>query len=93
MPVSLFRSLFQIYLITAVLLISSFASAHTLIHLTKSNCLSSLLYGLESVRLSNTDVHNFCFPFNAYVKMLHVNELAINKLVPILFWPIEQTTD
>ena len=38
--------------------LGSFASADTLIHLMKSNCLSSLLFGMESVRLSKTDVHN-----------------------------------
>ena len=44
--------------------LGSFASAETLIHLMKSNCLSSLLFGLESVRLSKTDVHNLSFPLN-----------------------------
>ena len=60
--------------------LGSFASAETLIHLMKSNCLSSLLFGLESVRLSRTDVNNLSFPLNrAYVKMLHINESAIIK--------------
>ena len=60
--------------------LGSFASADTLIHMMKCNCLSSLLFGLESVRLSKTDVHNLSFPLNrAFIKMLHINESVTIK--------------
>ena len=92
----LIRLHFFVILIPFYAKLGSSASADTLIHLMKSNCLSSLLFGMESVRLSKTDVHNLSFPLNrAYVKMLHVNESATIKWCQYFFGqlPIEQTID
>ena len=71
--------------------------AETLIHLMKSNCLNSLLFGLELMMIwSRTDVHNLSFPRNrAYVKMLHINESATIKWYQYFFGqlPTEQAID
>ena len=47
----------------------------TIVHLIKSHCLSVLLYNLEAVRLSKSNINELCFPLNrSFVKIFHVGE-------------------
>ena len=47
----------------------------TLLNLMKTNCLSILLYNVEAVYLTKTNVHDLCFPLNrSYVKIYHVQD-------------------
>ena len=49
-------------------------SIDTLIHLLNTNCLSTLLYGLEAFNLTKSNFNDLQFPLNrAYIKMFHVN--------------------
>ena len=46
----------------------------TLIHLLKTHCLSVLMYNLESLHLTKTNLNDLQFPINrAYIKIFHVN--------------------
>ena len=57
--------------------LGSSASCETLIQLMKSNCLSALLYNLESVTLSKSNLNDLSFPLNrAFVKIFHVNDTS-----------------
>jgi hypothetical protein len=50
-------------------------SVDTIVHLMKSNCLSALLYNLESINLSKTDINNLKFPiFRAFMKIFHTDD-------------------
>ena len=47
----------------------------TLLNLMRTNCLSILLYNVEAVHLTKTNVHDLCFPLNrSYVKIYHVQD-------------------
>jgi hypothetical protein len=47
----------------------------TIVHLMKINCLSVLLFNLEAVGLSKTDINNLKFPvFRAYMKIFHIDD-------------------
>ena len=52
----------------------------TIVHLLKSNCLSTLLFNLESINLSKSDINNLKFPVSrAFVKIFHIKEtVSIN---------------
>ena len=50
-------------------------SVETIVHLMKVNCLSAMLYNLESVNLTKTDISKLEFSLGrAYVKMFHVRD-------------------
>ena len=50
-------------------------SFDTIVHLLKSNCLSVLLFNLESVNLTKTNLNNLDFPLHrAFIKIFHVKE-------------------
>ena len=49
------------------------SSAETIVHLMEVNCLSAMLYNLESVNLTKTDISKLEFSLGrVYVKMFHV---------------------
>ena len=55
--------------------LGSSSNPDTLVHLIKSHCLSVLLYNLEAVHLSKSNLNDLCFPLNrSYVKIFHVND-------------------
>ena len=55
--------------------LGSLNNPDTLIHLIKSNCLSVLLYNVEAVHLSKTNVNELSYPLDrAYVKVFHVQD-------------------
>ena len=55
--------------------LGSINNPDTLIHLVKSNCLSILLYNIEAVHLSRTNINELSYPLDrAYVKVFHVQE-------------------
>ena len=67
-------------------------SFDTIVHLLKSNCLSVLLFNLESVNLTKTNLNNLEFPLHrAFIKIFHVwltpyfgvNILWINCLLKV----------
>ena len=50
-------------------------SFDTIVHMLKSNCLSVLLFNLESVNLTKTNLNNLEFPLHrAFIKIFHVKE-------------------
>ena len=50
-------------------------SFDTMVQLMKTNCLSVLLYSLESVYLTKDNINNLEFPLKrAFIKMFHVKE-------------------
>ena len=55
--------------------LGSSGNPDTLVHLIKSHCLSVLLYNLEAVHLSISNLNDLCFSLNrSYVKIFHVND-------------------
>ena len=47
----------------------------TIVHLMRTNCLSVLMYGLESVELTKSNVNSLEYPLTrSFIKMFHVNE-------------------
>ena len=47
----------------------------TILNLMRTNCLSVLLYNLESVHLTKTNIHDLSFPMNrSYVKIFHIRD-------------------
>ena len=55
--------------------LGSLSNPDTLLHLVKSNCLSVLLYNIEAVHLSRTNINELSYPLNrAYVKVFHVQD-------------------
>ena len=55
--------------------LGSTSNPDTIVHLIKSHCLSVLLYNLEAVRLSKSNINELRFPLNrSYVKIFHVGE-------------------
>ena len=68
--VKFFRSLNSIYA-----KLGNSANAETLVHLMKSNCLSALVYSLESVKLTKTNIDKLQFCLNrSFVKIFHVSD-------------------
>ena len=60
--------------------LGSSCNVDTIVHLLKSNCLSALLYDLESVNMNKTDLNNLQFPVSrAFIKIFHIREtISIN---------------
>ena len=55
--------------------LGSTASAETLVHLLKANCLSVLLYNLEAVYLTKTNINQLSFLLDrAFVKIFHLKD-------------------
>ena len=47
----------------------------TILNLMRTNCLSVLLYNLEAVHLTKTNIHDLSFPMNrSYVKIFYVRD-------------------
>ena len=47
----------------------------TILNLMRTNCLNVLLYNLEAVHLTKTNIHDLSFPMNrSYVKIFHVRD-------------------
>ena len=57
------------------------ASAETLTHLLKTNCLSALLYNLEAVHLTETNINQLTFPLDrSFIKIFHLKNTDSNRL-------------
>ena len=55
--------------------LGSTASAETLVQLLKANCLKVLLYNLESVYLTKTNINQLSFPLDrAFIKIFNLKD-------------------
>ncbi|MFZ2538725.1 MAG: reverse transcriptase family protein, partial [Oscillospiraceae bacterium] len=76
--------------------IGSTSSIDTIVQLLKSNCLSVLLYNLEAVQLTKTNLNNLSFPINrAFIKIFHISDSKSIKWCQyyLILLPVESILD
>ena len=76
--------------------LGSSASAETLVHLLKSNCLSALLYNLEAVHLTKTNLNQLTYPLDrSFIKIFHLKNTESIHLCQYYMYqlPVEMLID
>ena len=76
--------------------LGSSASAETLVHLLKTNCLSALLYNLEAVHLTKTNINQLAYPLDrSFIKIFHLKNTDSIRLCQYYMYqlPVEMLID
>ena len=76
--------------------LGSSASAETLIHLLKTNCLSALLYNLEAVHLTKTNINQLTYPLDrSFMEIFHLKNTDSIRLCQYYMYqlPVEMLID